>query len=236
MFTLTIPRNYLAAVARFRAVKDIRFYLNGMHVACYPSVAYITCTDGHTLCQARIERPEHAEPFGQGEAIIPSEFFDKVKANGNNGLALVLTVDGDNFTINDCGMKTSGQVIDGKFPDVSRVIPRTVSGKPCFINPEFLMRCQKAAKDLGSKIGYFSLGYNGDESGNLHASLVMFQDPAVFAVLMPMRADPVETCPEWVGENPLDVGRTLDVETAHDEAIKENKAHEALAHSELLAA
>ena len=43
--TLTIPAAHFAAVAMFRAVKDIRHYLNGVMIETGPQGAYIVAVD-----------------------------------------------------------------------------------------------------------------------------------------------------------------------------------------------
>ena len=214
-FTLAIPRATIAAVSRFMAKQDIRYYINGLHVECYANIAYVVATDGHTLALGRVTRETSGDIMtGQGSLIIPREFVEKIKANGNNGMPVTLSVDGEAFTLDDCGMKTSGKAIDGKFPDWRRVIPRKASGEAAFFNPEYLMRCFKAGQDLGSKRGAFQLAYNGKA-----AALVTFDNLDVLAVVMPMREDPAE-CPEWVGENPEGFGRESDLEKAWTAALE----------------
>ena len=222
MFTIQISRPMLAAVSRFMAKQDIRYYLNGVKVEVYANVAYVVATDGHTMAIGRIERESGLLMEGQGEIILPAESVEKIKATGNNGLPIILSVEdpqesGDKrqwFTLNDCGTKTTQQAIDGQFPDWRKVIPYKPSGEVAYYNPEYLMRCQKAAKDLGSKKGYFELAYNGNSG-----ALVTFTE-SVMAVLMPMRQDTAER-PEWAGECPDNVGRECDLDKAWDSAIAE---------------
>jgi len=210
-FTLQIPRSYLAAVARFAAKDDIRYYLNGVLVEVHANIAYLVGTDGHTLAVARIAR-DGENMAGQGSAILPRELVEKIKAKGNHGLALVLSVGEDGqCTLNDCGTRTTSGAIDGKFPDWRRVIPRKVSGEAQFLQPDFLARCKKAAEDLGSKTGNFALGYNGNS-----AALVTYDEPGILSVIMPMRGSACEAAPEWVGEDSANLGR-LTLAQAWDE-------------------
>lgn len=213
MFTVTIPRQILSAVSRFKAKNDIRHYLNGVKVEAYANVAYVVATDGCALCAGKVERAEHWEMQGQGETIIPGELVEKIKAKGNNGLPLVLSVsDSGEITLTDCGTKTTAQAIDGSFPDWRRVIPRNPSGEAANFNPEYLMLCYKASQDLGKKLGYFDFAQNGQS-----AALANLRDD-VLAVVMPMRGEPA-TLPEWVDVNPEGFGRESDLDKAWDEAI-----------------
>jgi len=222
MFTVQIPRSIIAAASRFMAKNDVRYYLNGVKVEVYANVSYLIATDGHTLAVGRIEREQGCIMEGQGEIIIPREFVEKIKANGNNGLPIVLTVDDAKpdsapfFTLDDCGAKTSAQSIEGRFPDHRKVIPHNPSGEAAHFNPEYLMRCQKAAHDLGSKIGHFNFAYNGQSAG-----LATFDANSDFlAVIMPMRSAAAET-PAWAAENPESLYRVKSIETAWDMAYEE---------------
>lgn len=120
-----ITNKYLAAAALFAAEKDVRRYLNGIHVRPAPGGkpgAIITATNGHVLCTMHDAAAEC-----DGEAIYPvprelvafckkrkhldgaTEFCDG-KATAKNGDGSAVTVD--------------AAPIDGRFPDVARLIPR----------------------------------------------------------------------------------------------------------------
>lgn len=225
-FKLSIQPEVLRAVGRFMAKQDIRYYLNGLHVEKYERVAYLVACDGSALAIARIEPADGTMFEGTGSAIIPRELVEKLKP-GRHNFAVILEVgetgpDGKApCSIADLskGVTTAGETIDGKFPDWRRVIPNKVDGTPAQFNPEYLKRAADAAKDLGSKLGAFALGYNGNG-----AALVRFNSGhEVLAVIMPWREDSPEAPPAWVDENPLDVGRVLDREEAHAMAIAEEK-------------
>lgn len=217
MTNINIQRDVLKAVSRFMAKQDIRYYLNGVLVEVYRNVAYLVATDGHRLAAARLERPD-GETWEPGEVIIPGECIAAALKSGNvaeRRLPLVLTVDGERFEFDACGKVTAGKVVEGKFPDWRKVIPGKVSGEVAHFNAEYLIDCHKAAADLGSKFSP-PIGHNGDGA----ALIVLRQD--VLAVVMPMRgADRPEESPEWVSEDSENLGRVLDVEAAHGEALAE---------------
>jgi len=65
--TLTIPAAHFAAVASFRAVKHICYYLNGVMIETGPLGAYLVATDGHTIAVSRID----TTPMPDAQFILP---------------------------------------------------------------------------------------------------------------------------------------------------------------------
>lgn len=226
-FKLQVSPRILRAVSRFAAVKDIRYYLNGVHFDVYPRVAYIVATCGHTMAVARVLAPD-GETFCASpcSAIIPAEHFAKMKGGRSVTLNVLVELtktapeDFGAFTVRDFNAKgatINGAAIDGKFPDYRRVIPAETSGEAGNFNPEYLMRVKKAAEDLGSRAGNFDWHQGGPRSSALAIVRGDF-----LAVIMPIRgADSAGKSPEWVREDPANAGRTLDPEAAHVEALAE---------------
>lgn len=216
MTSINIQRDVLRAVSRFMAKEDVRYYLKGVLVEVFRNVAYLVSTDGHRMAVARLERP-NCETWEPCEAIIPGEGVAAALKSGNAAarrLSLVLTIDGAGFTFNACGAKTAGKLIEGRFPDWRRVIPRKVSGERAHFNAEYLMDAHKAAEDLGCKFSP-PIGHNGDGP----AILELRED--VLAVIMPVRADAPEEAPAWVGE-----ALAEELDRAWDEALAEYAARE----------
>ena len=73
--------------------------------------------------------------------------------------------------------------VDGKFPDINRVIPQETSGEIAHFNYEYLLACQKANEEfLEIKYAHIKLQHNGqagskfeseDEDGNKLIGVVM---------------------------------------------------------------
>lgn len=222
MTKITLQRDILRAVSRFMAKEDIRYYLNGVKVEVHRAVAYLVATDGHRLAVARVEGSP-ADPWEPCEAIIPGDALAVVLKSGSAAikkLAVILTLDGDSFEFNACGAITAGKLIDGKFPDWRKVIPAKVSGERAHFNTEYLMECHKARADLGSKFSP-AIGHNGE------APAIFELREDVLAVLMPMRGhDSPEVSPDWIREDSANVGRVMDPDAAHVEALAEYAARE----------
>ena len=136
------------AALHFAAKKDIRYYMNG--VALYVqngNILSVAATDGHRMCTIG----DHN--FNQSDRDIV--IVDRINIPT---LLIALehctTVEINNFTLN-VG-QYSIPLIDGRFPDVRRVLPsekRTIhiDDGICFL-PEYLTAIDKARKELVSHL------------------------------------------------------------------------------------
>lgn len=164
---------WLKAVMMAAAKKDVRYYLNGVMVRN----GEMTATNGHMVLLIRSESIK-----SDGEYIIDNDTLKMIVTShkGIKGANRVEVVD---------SMTTTGSSkihitpVDGKFPDVNRVIPQEPSGEIAYFNAEYLLACQKANGEfLGSKYPWVKLQNNGqagakfeseDEDGNKLIGVVM---------------------------------------------------------------
>jgi hypothetical protein len=131
------PRTHLAAVSHFMAVKDIRYYLNGLYVEMLAGETRLVATDGTVLGATR-----HAVDNAHlGQVIVPAAT-----------VALAVKMPGE-FLVLERGAGGNWYLagipftpVDGLFPSYRRVIPSTWSGAAGHYNPELLMRFVKAAR------------------------------------------------------------------------------------------
>lgn len=181
---ITINRNALKAVARFAAVKDIRYYLQGVLVESTPLQTRLVATCGHTLAVHRADAKDDNE--GSWTGIVPIETIVtllKMKPTHKTlrDAPIYLTVqESGEIRCDWIGQSIICRAVDGKFPDYKRVIPSSLSGEPAWINPDYLVRIVDAAKDIGSA---FTFGFNG------HSSNMAYIGQDMVAVVMPMRLD-----------------------------------------------
>ena len=194
MATIHVYRNKLKAASRFMANQDIRYYLNGLLIESNPVQSRIVATDGHTLFASRDDAKGDNE--GSFVGIMPADTVKtilswKAPHTSANDAPVVLTTCDDlagEHRAEWCGNVCVFRLIDGKFPDYARVVPTDVNGAPAFYQPEYLVRCSKAAIDMNTnKLGHFDFKQGGDGSG-----IAVFSSEA-FAVLMPIKttvADP----------------------------------------------
>ena len=188
MATIHVYRNKLKAAARFMAVQDIRFYLNGVLIESNPMQTRVIATDGHTLFATRDDAK--GDNAGAFVGILPADTVKAILAwkaphKSANDTPVVLTTCDDpagEHRAEWCGNICIFRLIDGKFPDYMRVVPAALDAGISFFQPEYLTRCVKAAQDLNTSAkGYFSFKCAQDGTG-----LAVFS-PQSFAVLMPIK-------------------------------------------------
>jgi len=158
MTTLTIPTAHFAAVAMFRAVKDIRHYLNGVLIETGPHGAYIVATDGATLAVSKVD----TNPLPDAQFILPDtitaelakikkhsiiielpEKMGKYDGEANRKLRIkTLAATNAAITTLEC------EEVGGIFPDWRRVTKHTFD--PHFsavsYDPRYLARVDDAAR------------------------------------------------------------------------------------------
>lgn len=167
---------WLKAVMLAAAKKDVRYYLNGVMVRN----GEVAATNGH---MALIIKSDDIK--SDGEYIID-----------NNTLKTIVTahksIKGDNRVEVVDSMTTTGinkisiAPVDGKFPDINRVIPREPSGEIAHFNYEYLLACQKANEEfLDRKNVYIKLQHNGQAGAKFESDDE--GDNKLIGVVMPVR-------------------------------------------------
>lgn len=101
---MRIPSKLLKAILLAAGKKDIRYYLNGIHI----NSRHIVATDGH-----RLHAYSHGQEWQHGDVTIPRDAVEMaLKAR---------TVD---IEITDVSVgAVSYKPLDGRYPDYMRVIP-----------------------------------------------------------------------------------------------------------------
>jgi DNA polymerase-3 subunit beta len=188
MATVNIYRTKLKAASRFMAVQDIRYYLNGLLIESNELQSRIVATDGHTLFAGYDDAK--GDNVGSFAGIMPA---DTVKAilswkaphKSANDMPVVVTTSDDpagEHRAAWCGNVCIFRLIEGKFPDYARVVPATIDAGISFFQPDYLLRCTKAAQDLNTSAkGFFAFKCAQDGTG-----IAVFS-PQSFAVIMPIK-------------------------------------------------
>ena len=188
MATIHVYRNKLKAASRFMANQDIRYYLNGLLIESNPMQSRIVATDGHTLFASRDDAK--GDNAGSFTGIMPADTVKAILAwkapyKSANDAPVVLTTSDDlagEHRAEWCGNICIFKLIDGKFPDYARVVPTTLDAGISFFQPEYLLRCTKAAQDLNTSAkGMFAFKCAQDGTG-----IAVFS-PQSFAVIMPIK-------------------------------------------------
>jgi DNA polymerase-3 subunit beta len=114
-------RRLLGLVQYAMAQQDIRYYLNGLLMVVEPGELKLVATDGHRLALAAMELG------GKGprqEAIVPRKTvveLTKLLADSDDPVAVELAATQATFGFGS--IELVSKLIDGKFPDYTRVIP-----------------------------------------------------------------------------------------------------------------
>jgi DNA polymerase-3 subunit beta len=193
MATIHIQRNTLKAASLFMAKSDIRYYLNGVLIESSDTETRAVATDGHALLARREARKDDND--GIASFIMPDNVVSAIlkwKAPHKNALDMpvIITVPDDpkaEHRAEWCGQIVVFRPVDGKFPEYSRIIPQSLSGEAASFNADLLIKCQKAAIELGTnKNGFFAFKQNGNGG-----AVATFGADA-FAVIMPLRPDKLD--------------------------------------------
>ena len=182
---ITIDHSVVKALLICAAKQDVRYYLKGVCVdARANGDVVLVATDGHRLLAYPVA-VDAIEALAPGQYIIPREALEAVKPckAGRRVLPITIEIDTAKGLENKITGATSAvtPLIDGKFPDWRRVLPKTVSNEPAQYQAEYLGDFGRIAELFGTKQPH--IHYNGSSAaivGNLGAAL---------GVLMPMRSD-----------------------------------------------
>ncbi len=104
------------------STEETRYYLNGIFLHVHEDSLRAVATDGHRLARVQLDRPEGAE--GMPDIIVPRKCVGEVRklldeAEGDIDIAL----SGSKIRFQLGNAVLTSKLIDGTFPDYSRVIP-----------------------------------------------------------------------------------------------------------------
>ena len=178
---IMLDRNKLKAAARFAASdpKDKRLSLHGVLVEASPAGIRLAATDGHVMLVQRAAADADTDTW---TGIVPADVIKAALAwKGNKSLPVIMIPGAPECRLT----RATGEAVvfvpaPGPFPDYRRVIPKAPDGAASFYDPDLRGRFKRAAEDLGSDKGLFSLLPGGDGSG------LVYITEDVAGVIMPM--------------------------------------------------
>jgi len=180
----------LQAVRLLAAKNDVRYCLNGVCFTHLHGTPVAVATDGHALGILRLAASAELD----GEVIVPTDAIDLAIKAARKGEAIHI----DREMIGSIKYTP----IDGKFPDITRVIPKVISGTTAQFDPDLLARFKKVAKLLSG--GYVTIGHNGQSAAHVYIGSDLF-----VGVCMPLRMDSPGNVPAWALE-PIRDNQTAD--------------------------
>jgi DNA polymerase-3 subunit beta len=144
---VTLPqkalRELLLLVQYAMAQQDIRYYLNGLLLLVDGGQLRVVATDGHRLSYA-------ARPLGaqqeKREVILPRKAvleLTRLLAEVDEAVTIEIFASMVRFTFG--GIVLTTKIIDGKFPDYTRVVPSNYQKKFSIKRQDLLQSLQRAA-------------------------------------------------------------------------------------------
>ncbi len=199
-WTFTIQAATVKALLLIAAKQDIRYYLNGVAIdTTMGTRPVLVATDGHRLLAAVADYEPHSVA-PSGVVIIGRELLAAVKplkASAREFLPLRVTIEGDAVTIQGATTAT-GKLVDGRYPDWRRIIPRKASGERAQFNADYIADFFEVSRLINNKLGGLSpfIRHNGDGS-----ALIDLHTADAFGICMPMRDTEPQAfnLPAWSG-------------------------------------
>ena len=126
LIELTVAQNEFKKLIEFTqfamASQDVRYYLNGMYFEASGNTLRSVATDGHRLASCSIEL---AQTFEEQSVIVPRKgVIELVKLLDNDQASLTIQIGQNNLRAIIDGYIFTTKLVDGRFPDYRRVIPR----------------------------------------------------------------------------------------------------------------
>ena len=145
--TFSVPqktlKNLLGQVAFAMAVHDIRYYLNGILFVAEGTQLSLVATDGHRLAYASatlaVEVPKQ-------EVILPRKTvieLQRLLSDADGDIEMQFANNQAKFTFD--GMEFVTKLVEGKFPDYNRVIPKNHQNKITLGRTALLQTLQRTA-------------------------------------------------------------------------------------------
>tara|TARA_B100000809_G_scaffold266624_1_gene330331 strand:- start:2279 stop:3406 length:1128 start_codon:yes stop_codon:yes gene_type:complete len=105
------------------AHEDVRYYLNGVSFKVANSVLQLTATDGHRLADCKISVDTDNDVYAN--VILATSTVNDVQTiiEDNSG-EVTLSFSSNHLVVNAAETTVIARLIDGKFPDSERVIPK----------------------------------------------------------------------------------------------------------------
>jgi len=186
---ITLPLSAMRAMIHTSADSDIRYYLNGVHVIATKTHTRLESTNGH-YCGIFVHEVTDGdnEVDGLVDFIVPLDEVKMLKPSKNLD---VLTIEYDAATKTGAlnvlaGMSVRFNAIDGKFPDLERVTPKTAtSGAAAQFQVEYFAQFAKVAKLLKpKKLQDVKIWHNGNDV----ALITLSDEPRYLGLLMPLNS------------------------------------------------
>ncbi len=162
--TVTLPqrelKKVLGMVQYAMAVQDIRYYLNGVLLSTAGTTLRVVATDGHRLSMAQYTLPE---PVSKIDAILPRKTaLELIKLLDESDDPVELTLHQNQVKFSFTGIEIVSKIVEGKFPDFTKVIPSGYTNHLTLNRAELLGALQRASILSNDKIRGVRLVFTKD--------------------------------------------------------------------------
>ncbi len=108
------------------AQQDVRYYLNGMLWEVRSGKLRVVATDGHRLAMCTLSSEiDVADPI---QVILPRKgVIELTRLLVDEGGSVTVLIGSNHFRANTGAFQFTSKLVDGKFPDYERVLPRTTT-------------------------------------------------------------------------------------------------------------
>ena len=137
-------KNMIDLIQYAMAQQDIRYYLNGMLMVLEGSSLTLVATDGHRL--GYVNRELGSGSFPRREVILPRKTItelSKLLNDSDDPISIEISANQARFAFG--GISLISKMVDGKFPDYTRVIPKDQPKHLRLKRMEILSCLQRAA-------------------------------------------------------------------------------------------
>lgn len=153
-------KRVLGLVQFAMAVQDIRYYLNGVLLSTEGETLRVVATDGHRLSMASYKLPE---AVGKIEAILPRKtVLELIKLLDESDDPIHLKMHQNQVKFTFAGIEIVSKIVEGKFPDYTKVIPAGYTNHVSMNRAEFLGALQRASILSNDKIRGVRLVFTKD--------------------------------------------------------------------------
>ncbi len=153
-------KRVLGLVQFAMAVQDIRYYLNGVLLSTEGDILRVVATDGHRLSMAQYKL---AEPVAKIDAILPRKtVLELVKLLDESDDPIKLTMHQNQVKFTFTGIEIVSKIVEGKFPDYTKVIPAGYTNHVSLNRAEFQGALQRASILSNDKIRGVRLVFTKD--------------------------------------------------------------------------
>jgi DNA polymerase III subunit beta len=153
-------KRVLGLVQFAMAVQDIRYYLNGVLLSTDGDTLRVVATDGHRLSMASYKLPE---PVAKIDAILPRKtVLELIKLLDESDDPIHLKMHQNQVKFSFAGIEIVSKIVEGKFPDYTKVIPTGYTNHLTLNRLELLGALQRASILSNDKIRGVRLVFTKD--------------------------------------------------------------------------